>query len=126
MTNYLSSRIGRFAAACECGDISEVYENWCQLDWANMGLEQACKGGQVKIAELMLSRAATAVNRGLYQACNNGHVKAVELMLKHGANNFDSGFSAACYNNHKDIMNIMLMKGARECWCGRPVVLHQL
>lgn len=65
----------------------------------NAGLCNACHGGHLQLAELMISMTfggARFFNWGLRGACEGGHIKLVELMISKGADNLNLGLYSAC------------------------------
>jgi len=72
---------------------------------------------------------------GLYHACKSGNIKSIEFMITRGANDWNRGLHGACKggrlpsrasaSEHLDIVNLMISKGATECYyCNKSIEDH--
>ena len=84
---YLNSG---FEYACLYGHLQLVYFfivkmiGNIDISWSD-GLIEACKGGHLEIAELMIEKGARRFDEGLEEACERGHDELVYLMICEGA-----------------------------------------
>src|SRR5579872_3701701 len=100
-----------FREACRQGNLAQVFSEiekgtYCLDD----GLSHACMGGQMSIAELMISKIADqynsglmriywkeiCLNGGLFYACKYGHLNLIKLLISNGANGWDYALEGAC------------------------------
>lgn len=85
--------------------------NISRVRW-NSCLYQACRGGHVDIAKLLIARGADDINLAMSYACRGGQREIVELMIANGASDWDMGLIHACRGGHVDIIETMIAKGA--------------
>lgn len=95
--------------ACKSGNKRIVDEviSWGEYNW-DLGLKGACESGNMEIAQLMISRGANDWHSGLLVACRFGHIPAAQLMMANGANNFDDAFVTACYSKNIELVQLMI------------------
>ncbi len=84
----------------------EYYLNPC-----NETLKKMCKKG--KYIEIFKDKLNW--NYGLYGACRGGNLKLVNLMIQKGANDWNCGLNCACKGGNLNIVNLMIKKGANKC-----------
>ena len=64
-------------------------------------------------------------NWGLEGACMGGHLELAELMISRGANDWNSGLDGACYGRQLALIELMISRGATVChWCEKPITEH--
>ena len=80
----------------------------------NSGLYGACRGGQLELAELMISKGANYYDWGLFGACKGGHVTLAELMISKGAKDWNYGLYGACLGDHLELVQLMTSKGVNK------------
>jgi len=101
--------------------------NFPKIEWllkeefadASSGLEGACEGGHVDIAQMMIDRDAN-LEHGLLGACKGGHTDLIQFIIEKGRadEDFDlidavnSGLHGACEGGHKDLVQLMIDMGA--------------
>jgi len=97
-----------------CGKMNMIISiklNTTALQW-NWGLEGACLGGHIQLAEWFIKKGADNYSYGLFGACEGGHIDCVELMIKYDTCIFNLGLCGACKGGHKEIAELMIEKGA--------------
>jgi hypothetical protein len=79
----------------------------------NNCLYQACYKGRYEIVERLLKENFTInYNEHLYASCRGGHLKVINLMISKGANNYNLGLSGSLENNHFETADYMVSLGA--------------
>ena len=108
-------RIGNaiFQDSNEDGGLRRLLLTTETTEW-NSALIQACRGGNLNLVKLLISKGAHYFDGGLCTACRGGHLTIVHLMLDNGADSYYSGFSNACRGGHWEIMQLMMDKGANN------------
>ncbi len=99
---------------CKDGDYQKVMEyindpaSMEYLDY-NEGLFGACKGGHIKIVELMMEKGVTSFDKGLSAACKGGYTEIVKLIIENGAKDLDlnDALYSACYSGNETLVNII-------------------
>ena len=110
----------RIAAAGEYETCLDIHRN-------NLtdGLGGACRGGHLKLANLMISRGANFWNWGLREACRGGHLEFVNLMISCGVDNQDWCPPGVCRGKHIELIKLMISKGASNCvYCSKSARDH--
>ena len=84
-----------FMNACYTGHLNEcnVFLELCSKNDINIGLYYACKGANLEIVKLLISRGADNFNGGLRYVCDGGYMEIAKLeiakfMIEKGADNF--------------------------------------
>jgi ankyrin repeat protein len=62
----------------------------------------------------MIDKGATDWDWGLQGACRGGHLSIAQLMIDKGATEWDAGLEDACYSGHLDLVQLMIEKGATD------------
>jgi hypothetical protein len=78
--------------ACESIDIQSIKKNIRQVAYKSIGLEYACRCGDIKIVKFMIDNGANGANdfiRGLYGACQGAHIKILKFMIKKYIDDWD-------------------------------------
>lgn len=92
------------------------------------GLNGACYGGHLDLAEWMISKGAINLGSGLYVACQYNHREVVKLLISKGMNKWNKGLSGACRGDsiaHEALIKLMISCGADSCFrCGRSIYWH--
>jgi len=96
----------------ESGNIEYMkFYNGCNWD---LGLQHACKGGNIEFVELMIQKGANNWNLGLISACRGGHLEIMELMIEKGATKWNRGLEGACKGGH-NIKDVPSLKPSPDC-----------
>ena len=103
-----------FKHACKEGDRLAVIRSTFNRGRVNNGLYGACRGGNLDLIKLMMTKGANDWNGGLYSACQGGHKEIIELMIAKGAYDWNGGLYSACQGGHKEIVELMIAKGADD------------
>lgn len=78
-------------------------------------LFEACKNNQMEVVNFLLPRISTYYyNHGLEGACAGGHLNIAELMIQKGAANLESSLYAACVHDQIDAVKFMIAAGASD------------
>jgi hypothetical protein len=74
---------------------------------------------------MMINLGATNWNRGLQGACIGGHLELAQLMITKGVNNWSVGLREACKGCHMKLVFLMISYGATYCYhCKKSIEYH--
>jgi hypothetical protein len=91
-----------------------------------LGLNKACRGGNLELAKLMISYGATNWDDGLEIACEGGYIELVNLIIPN-ATDWNRGLCGACKGRHIEIIKLMINAGATKCnHCGLSINVSQI
>lgn len=82
------------------------------LDWSLYG---ACRGGNLDIVKLLISKGAKMFNFGLCGAIERGHKHIVNYLVENFEIEPTVGLQSACRSGNKDICQLMIKLGATRC-----------
>jgi len=75
---------------------------------SSFGLGHVCKNSNLKLVKLFIEKGKNNdYNYGLVQACQGGSLEIAKLMILHGADEFDLSFFYAFERNHLDIISLL-------------------
>ena len=91
----------------------------------DFALYGACKGGHIKLVDLLVNSCNIDLNVGLITACKNKKVEIVKYLIEHGANDWNKGLLNACSIKNDELMQLMIDQGATKCdWCKKSIEIH--
>ena len=92
-------------------------------DW-DAGLGGACRGGHIKMAELMIEKGVTVTgfDHGMIQACKSGHMHMFKFLIAEATKNnhqfsiedVNISLCNACEFGHKDLVLLLIKMGANS------------
>lgn len=89
----------------------------CWNHW-NIGLISFLGDIDTELLNLMFKCSENQLNEGFMNACYGGHVKIARLMIDHGANNWGGGVWCACRSDNIEIVNLLILHGGFDDWDG--------
>lgn len=89
-----------------------VYLISCGARAFSAGLSFACLYGQFETAKFMVEYVTfdnEVINNNFVTVCRGGYLKIAELLIQHGANRFKKGLSLSCLGGHVELAEFLII-----------------
>jgi hypothetical protein len=115
-------------------DLISAPDNTLTLAELNIGLQEACRGGQMQTINDLLDAGANDIERGMLRSIYGSHTEIVKSLITAGARNFDDGLMTAVEAGNIEMSIIMIEHEAKNwnaclrigCYYGYMMVIHLL